>query len=210
MQAAKEDIQIDWPEVGYEPPKRDALSREIARLTVIRNQPGTRKADQIAQVDRAIAGLRIATICSSSKQTKSDLKDYEILYGSKWQEKKKKIIQNSFRTDIHFLPRIDSNIDTQSLATHSVALFRYPISIPSEILTASQSISHLSWAEYLKECQDIYSCAHEFADQRPIKILSLRSSFLPDLLSRFTNLFGRIGSPDFSRDTVEQYAKEFV
>ena len=41
-----------------------------------------------------------------------------------------------------------------------------------------------------------------------MKALRIRPRFLSDLLTRFTALYSRIGSPDFTEGTVDQYVDQ--
>jgi hypothetical protein len=207
--SAELEFNVEWATKGYEPPREETLASEIERLTLLASSQNL-AAKKKEQVQRALAGLRVSSVCRSSSKKSPDLRDVALLFGTNWTAIKRKIITNSYRSDVHFLPSDRQNSNFTWLSEHSVALFRYPISIPSEILTSSQQISEYIWPEYVKSSTVTYSSAHHFLDARPLKVLSLKSSFRSDLISRFIALYARIGSPDFSGSTIEQFAGEIA
>ncbi|WP_139333687.1 hypothetical protein [Bosea sp. TND4EK4] len=198
---------INWPEPGYEPPHEGSIDLEIIRLSQILQDQKTKEKHR-AHIERALAGLRITKNCCSTQDREANIADYDKLYGSEWSEIKEQIVKNSFRSDIHFLPKSDNSDISYGLAQHSVALMRYPITVPSEILTRAISTSEQSWPEFLSSYRSISTASVLFSKARPIKISSLKSQFMSDLLSRFTSLFSRIGSPDFSKFTITKYCAE--
>ena len=207
--SAKLEMVIDWPEKGYEPPTEDSLQSELTRLQSIVSKTKLTDADKV-HIERAAAGLRIVSICRSASKRTATVADYALLFGKNWEGIKRDIVRNSYRPDIHFLPADEQNSDELGLREHSAVLFRYPISVPSEILTAAQTVADSAWQRYMTSCAEVYSASTHFRDAMPIKILSLKASFLSDLSTRFTALYGRIGSPDFSSVTVDRYAGEIA
>jgi len=206
--SAKIDMPINWPDKGYEPPTDEALVAELARLQSL--SLGNLSPNDKAHIERAAAGLRIARVCRSSSEPKATVSDYEALFGKQWEVIRKDLVTNAYRPDIHFLPADGQKADGFTLVEHSVALFRYPISAPSEILTAAQTVHASGWQKFMHSYRSIHTAAVHFEEAKPIKVLSLKASFLPDLLSRFTALYSRIGSPDFSRETVDRYVGEIA
>lgn len=207
--SAKLELCMEWPEKGYEPPTSEALGLERQRLSRVLECP-TLSAGDKGHIERALAGLRIADICRASSQPKADIKDYALLFGKQWDGIKRDIVRNSYRTDIHFLPAAEDSSEGFGISEHSVVLFRYPISVPSEILTAAHTVSATVWSDYVSSCSDTYSASVHFSGAMPTKVLSLKPDFLSALLSRFTALFGRIGAPDFSSIILEKYVGEIV
>jgi hypothetical protein len=207
--SAKIELAIDWPEKGYEPPTEEALNSELQRLGANLKLPKLSAGDK-GHIERAAAGLRIAAVCRKSARTHADIEDYALLFGKQWEGIKRDIVRNSYRPDIHFLPAAEGISEGLGIVDHSVALFRYPLSVPSEILTAAQTVSASAWTQYVDSCSDTYSASVHFSGTMPTKVLSLKAAFLSDLLSRFTALFGRIGSPDFSSIVVDKYVGEIA
>ena len=207
--SAKIHLLGEWPEKGYEPPPEHALALESDRLKALLEGTSLPAPDR-GHIGRALAGIRILSICRSATESKVDLLDYSVLFGKNWSKMKTEIIKNSYRPDIHFLPADEQNDGSIGINNHSVVLFRYPISVPAEILTSANVVSNHSWSIYMDSCLNMYRSAIHFRNAKPIKILSLKSSFLSDLLSRFTALYGRIGSPDFSDATIDRFAGEIA
>ncbi len=202
--SAKIEMLIDWPEKGYEPPTDASLQSELIRLDSLISKACIPEADK-THIKRAVAGLSIARVCRSSSKQAAMVADYALLFGKNWDSIKRDIVRNAYRPDIQFLPADEQNLNRIGLSQHSVVLFRYPISVPSEILTAAQSVAETAWYTYTSSCAETYSAAIHFQHAMPLKVLSLKASFLSDLLTRFTSLYGRIGSPDFSGATIEKY-----
>jgi hypothetical protein len=44
--------------------------------------------------------------------------------------------------------------------------------------------------------------------RRPIKKALLRHRFVVDVIARLTNMFGRLGSPDFTTHTLERFMQD--
>lgn len=207
--SAKVDFLIEWPEKGYASPSDEAITLELKRLSDLLNQPN-RLAESKKHIERAVAGLKIASVCRSSCKTLVDIQDYALLFGKQWENIKRDIVRNSYRSDIHFLPADGEDSKEFGISEHSVVLFRYPISVPSELLTEAQRLPASAWSQYINLCSSTYSASVHFKNAMPTKILSLRGEFLSDLLTRFTGLFGRIGSPDFSSIAIDKYIGEIV
>ena len=209
INSAKFDHNLSWPEPGYQPPTDEELASELSRIDKHCTTPSIKKADK-DHLERALAGIRIARVCASSSVRAADLNDYAVLFGKKWIEMKKQIVKNSFRSDIHFLPADDQNSDETGLREHSVALLRFVISLPAELLTAAQHVAPTAWADYVSSYKRISVAAQHFEYAIPLKVLSLKSSFLADLVSRFSALYSRAGSPDFSELAIEKISGEIV
>jgi hypothetical protein len=91
---------------------------------------------------------------------------------------------------------------------HSVALFRYPLTVPVSLLDAAQDNALTDWTEATSALAVEEPMATLLAARRPLKCLRLQSRFLPDLLTKYVSLYSRIGSPDFTRETVETLSNE--
>lgn len=119
----------------------------------------------------------------------------------------RKIFTNSYKSDVHFFPALLNAGEYSAISAHSVALFRYAYSIPVEILNAAQSSNQEWWA---KDCNDLASefpIVKEFQTW-PVKLSALKDDFLSDLLSRYLGMFMRLGSRDFTSQTINQFITE--
>lgn len=116
-----------------------------------------------------------------------------------------KVVSNSFSSDIHFLPseKFMSN-EAYVLQDYSVALLRFPITVPFETLDVAKDINvinSISWKGFIEKCPN-KSCYKSFKDV-PMRGLRLNQEYLSDLLTRYIGLYVRIGSPDFDLITRE-------
>jgi hypothetical protein len=119
----------------------------------------------------------------------------------------KKIVKNAFRVDIHFLPADEKPIYSSAVPDHSIVLFRHATSIPIEIINSAQYSNDEGWSNKLPELIKIYPIAG-LLTELPIRLATLRDDFLSDLLSRYVSMQIRLGSRDFTDDTVDQYATQ--
>lgn len=138
------------------------------------------------------------------------LGDLEVCLSKKrWQHIRTQVVRNAFRSDLYFLPA-DGNTDIElsPITKHSVVLFRYPLTAPVSVLDAAQSIALSDWNEAVAKLAVEEPMANAFAGPRPLKCLRLQNRFLADLLTKFVSLYSRLGSPDFTRETVETLSNE--
>lgn len=119
----------------------------------------------------------------------------------------KKIVRNAFKVDIHFLPADEKPIYSSAVPDHSIVLFRHATSIPIEIINSAQYSNDEDWLNKLPGLKTHYPIANLFSDL-PIRLATLRDDFLSDLLSRYVSMQIRLGSRDFTDDTVDQYAAQ--
>lgn len=124
----------------------------------------------------------------------------------------KGLITNSGLPDVHFLPRERIGKDEcYILKEHSLVLFRYPITIPAEILNVAKDTDQentSSWEKYIGSKRKV-PCNIAFKEI-PLRGLQLRQDFLSDLLTRYIALYVRIGSPDFHRSHIETMLEELL
>lgn len=157
----------------------------------------SRRCEAASKVLLASRGAAVATI----EDVKSALGDKEYL------RIVSDIVRNAYSSDIHFLPA-DGRIGMSSaMKEHSVALFRYPLSLPVEVLDYANDIAVIDWPRVVSSMENEYPIMKEVG-VRPLKIGSLRSPYLADLISRFAGLHIRMGSPDFTSETVGRYVND--
>lgn len=117
------------------------------------------------------------------------------------------IIRNAYATDIHFLPTDGRKPPMSVIEEHAVVLFRYPISLPIEVLELADNIRITDW----QSARHTATADHPILQNmlvRPVRQGTLKPRFLPDLISRFAALHIRMGSPDFSAETVESFTTD--
>jgi len=139
----------------------------------------------------------------------ADLRDLETcLTKSRWRQVRTQIVRNAFRSDLYFLPADGNSDDLSPIAKHSVTLFRYPLTAPVSLLDAAQDTSLADWGEAITALAIEEPMARAFSPARPLKCLRLQNRFLADLLTKFVALYSRLGSPDFTHDTVETLSNQ--
>ncbi|MHB1056286.1 MAG: hypothetical protein ACYC0F_00205 [Rhodanobacter sp.] len=117
------------------------------------------------------------------------------------------IIRNAYAADIHFLPADGRKPPMSVIEEHSVVLFRYPVSLPIEVLELADNVRIIDWQSALEAAAADHPVLRNMS-ARPVRQGALKPRFLPDLISRFAALHIRMGSPDFSVETVKSFATD--
>ncbi|MEM7244636.1 MAG: hypothetical protein AAF533_04800 [Acidobacteriota bacterium] len=115
------------------------------------------------------------------------------------------ITNGSLNTDTHFLPTPSSEL--KAFEKPSVALFRYPITVPYECLALAEDIDGNDGEQPREWSELVDGLAEPLAGALttpPLRCQRLRSDFMADLATRFASLYVRIGSPDLDGSSVEQ------
>jgi hypothetical protein len=156
-----------------------------------------------AQV-RCRGGVRLlaSVVRGSSEEATANVRS---LLGPKdWGLLARQLVTN-YRKDLHFLPADGLDPEWSIIPNHSVVLFRYPLTAPLAIFDAAQDVTLNDWPSWIHEVESQIPLANAFRARRPLKGLTVRKDFLSDLLTRYAALYLRIGSPDFTSDTVDDY-----
>jgi len=120
----------------------------------------------------------------------------------------KGIVSNAYRQDIHFLPADEQDSAWSGVPRHSVVLFRYAFSAPVEIFECAQDISLTDWPAAIQRLSRFIPGVCAFSQERPMKRVSLKPRFLADLVTRYVAMYVRLGSPDFTHQTVTQFINQ--
>jgi hypothetical protein len=116
------------------------------------------------------------------------------------------IVRNAARVDLHFVPA-DGQYGARTTVTEpSCVLFRYPVTIPVDILDAANDLTQ-DWEAFTAKLGARYPLAATFK-QRPIKKLNVKNRFFADLISRYLALYLRLGSPDFGPSQIGHFLSE--
>lgn len=121
-----------------------------------------------------------------------------------------KIVRNSYKSDIHFLPCDGQPLEWSGVVSHSVALFRYPFAVSCAALDITQNTDCANWKEDVNNHSLRISCINPFGDERPLKRLSVKPRFIADLITRFVGVHIRLGAPSFSILTVQDYVNDLI
>ena len=159
-----------------------------------------------AELGRLSAYLKYLIAAANGSANASNLKDF--FKTDKFKGILKKLVENSLKPDIHFLPSDDLPIEYSAVGSHSIVLFRYPLSLPIEHLNEVRTMSsEEEWWAHVQKRKGVEKVLSSFGEW-PIKLACLRKEFYGDLLSRYVNMFVRLGSPDFDDASVANFASE--
>lgn len=118
-----------------------------------------------------------------------------------------RLVTNAFKPDIHFLPADAQAFGARPVPAHSVVLFRYPLTVPISLLDHAQNTTETQWKSGQRGAVPYAAVASQMPDW-PVKLASLRNDFLGDLISRYIGVHIRLGSDDFTEQTVRQFCEE--
>jgi len=172
------------------------LADEISKLETIKNSNLT---------VRIRSGLNHLSSMMSGTSSSADMQSLSVFFGKNIDRILQRIVRNSFANDIHFLPPDNNPVEWSVIKEPSLVLFRYPLTAPIEVFNSAQDIHITDWAAQIDSLSIHFLTAREFAKNRPLKVLVIESHFMHDLLTRFICLYARIGSPDFSDDTISRF-----
>lgn len=156
---------------------------------------------------RIVAGMRILKLIADKEIHAVPQSDLRLLFGKEWSEILEKFIRNSY-TFCHFLPQDQQDLEWSGVPMHSIALFRYPITAPVALFDFAQDTNLNDWEHTMNACVAAMPIASSFMGERPIKLLTLRSPFVADLLTRYVAIHVRLGAPDFSRSAITKFCFE--
>jgi hypothetical protein len=200
---------LDIPGVGPvsgEGMSADDLSDQLLALEQVLGGAGINKSQKTC-CERYLNGGRHLQRVGRGEQ--ANIQELEVCLGkNRWQQIRNRVVTNALRTDLYFLPADGNDIDFSPIETHSLVLFRYPLTIPVSILNSAQELSLADWTTAVRSL-----CAHEpMAEScalfRPLKCLRLQNVFLADLLTKYASLYSRLGSPDFTSESVDAISSE--
>jgi hypothetical protein len=152
---------------------------------------------------RARAGMEVIECIRTAMQpTRETLTQ---LFGEKrFIEVATGLVKNSHRLDTHFLPSDAQNVEWSAVFQPSLVLFRYAFSAPVVLFDLAQDVPETAWGASLTGLVGTYPGVTAFASQRPLKRARVRERFIADLLTRYTGIHSRLGSPDFSAVSVAE------
>lgn len=160
-------------------------------------------------VKRAIAGYQIVRLQHEAGLVAPKTGLVRTLFGeSAFEKLLKELLRNAYRLDLHFLPHDKQEIAWSAVPAHSVVLFRYAFSAPVEVLECAQDTQQQDWRACVSSMSASRQGVSTFAEVRPIKLARLKPRFLSDLLTRYVAMYVRLGSPDFSAETISTFATE--
>lgn len=161
------------------------------------------------KIDKSVCGLSMLKKMHQPGLEEQNYSDLLSFWGGKeYKDKMANIVRNKFRSDIYFLPSDRQRDGVSAISKHSVVMFRYPISLPTDILDVASNLDVVNWQEAMDKMSDAMPVSAIFKSNRPMKKARLRERFLADLLSKYVSLYMRIGSPDMHERLVLEIDSE--
>lgn len=195
---------LDWIAKPSDMPSLDAIQRVIEDATSILDSKCSEKVRTAS--NRCLAAAGVLKACRAGGSATHDVvraalgdKEYRRILTD--------IVRNAYSADVHFLPYDGRHGAVSAMKEHSVALFRYPLSLPVELLQAANDIGMVDWPREISRLSLEHPIAAN-APTRPLKTATLKPPYLADLISRFAGLHIRMGSPDFTVETVGEYVQD--
>lgn len=183
-----------WREHRYELPLKSELDEFNVKVGEIKNKDAKYSLD---------CGIKILTAVASDELIQVPAGWIEGCFGKKQtQEIFERVVKNSYSTDLHFLPSDGLRRDYSAVPTNSIALFRYPLSVPLHVLDAAIETPSYTWSAHAASLTQRFPAARSFSTLRPIKLGTLEPRFFADLLTRYLSLMIRLGAPSFDADGV--------
>lgn len=204
--SGKFEYSMPWSAHPYRPPSISAIESAVLAINQHLGEK-QRSAEVILFLERAKAALEI---CKQIASCQIKNIGTELLSASfkDWSGIKSRLITNSQSAYMHFLPADGQSEAFSGLPEHSLVLFRYPLTVPVEVLDLAANTTQENWENVAHANVDAVPFLNNYLGQMPMKRLSMKAEFLADLLSRYVIVYNRIGSPDFTASTVGRFSSE--
>jgi hypothetical protein len=188
--------------LGYELPGLLLLEHDRQLLSTERTALPA-EAKKSAAIKRILAGLDFLLRLRRGERA-NELSNLSVIFGEKELKKMiERIVRNNFSADIHFLPADGKEPTLSSMPWHSVVLFRYPTSLPLALLAIAEDLGAANWVASLDANRSAFPSCHHLTERRPLRVSTVKPRFFSDIVARFVALQVRLGSPDFSSDSIE-------
>ncbi|MCA8294033.1 hypothetical protein LGN19_09530 [Burkholderia sp. AU30198] len=192
----------------FSPPPIDTIIRTEVKLNDLTSDTKTGLKEKSA-AEKSIACIEILKKIHDGELSECDAKLICNALGTKSAKTLyENIIKNSHSIDLHFLPKDNQPIEWSAIDSHSLVLFRYPITAPVDLFDEAQEIATRDWHSSVAKVAKKVPAAAAFAEIRPMKRAVLKSGFFADLLTRYAAMHVRVGSPDFTQTTIGNYISD--
>jgi hypothetical protein len=206
-----EQAGLNWESIKtglFTPPPidvLDSLRRQCGDALKVERQPEKHKV----AIQRCVVILDILQMCSAPGTKCASTDSVVFALGEKsYRDTVRRIVTNSQPLDVHFLPPDRQAPEWSAVPYPSVALFRYPFTASLELLDDAQDVTVKEWDGVLAKYSSVLPSTAAFSAERPMKRATVKPRFMSDLLTRYVGLHVRLGSPDFTEATVEEYVSE--
>lgn len=187
------------------PSRYDLIGVEsLERLVNVKSDAGG-KALQQGEIDRLNGYLAYVQASSRGVATATHLRGF--IKADRISAYLGRLVTNALKPDVHFLPKDGKPDSYSAIPVHSVVQFRYPLSIPIAALAAAESMLACQWTEHtISNSTKIPILRHMPA--WPIKLAALQGEFLSDMVARYLSMYIRLGSSDFTEQSVLDMSRE--
>lgn len=179
------------------------LVRELEGLTLDKSKAAMRP--------RCISGCKLVDAARSRSLPSAEISALVAeLFGANWNAIKSRIIRNSYRSDLYFIPPDYQPIEWSAVPRHSLVLLRYLMTVPTYFMDQANSSDERDWASRRKALidQKLHWCEQCHESLPPLRTLRLKECFLSDLLTKLVGIYVRIGAPDLEETTLRKIEKE--
>jgi hypothetical protein len=190
----------------FPPPRFELVSDEdlealIGAGTDTRNRPLAEH-----EMLRIQAYKRYVKASRSGIATIAHVKDF--FKADRFETMTSRLVANAFKPDIHFLPADALAYGARPVPAHSVVLFRYPLTVPAAVLDVAQHSTEAQWKSPHQRTGGGYEELLTQMPEWPVKLASLKNEFLSDLISRYLGVHIRLGSADFTEQTIRTFCDD--
>jgi hypothetical protein len=186
------------------------LDAFVERIKERSRSPGMGAKERVA-AERALAGISVLRKGHGASVREPSGTELTTLFGlSNFVQTVQRLVTNSHRADMHFLPSDGQRTEWSAIPEPSVALFRYVFSAPIGIFDCAQDVSRPDWAHETRRISSTTTGVSSFAARRPMKRQTMRPRFAADLLTRYVAMHVRLGAPDFTDASIDAYVADVV
>lgn len=184
----------------------NSLNYELKEKINTLNLPKDKKNDQL-RICKAFEFL-------SDQPAKFIDKDgshiFDVILGKNWKNIKSKIIRNSYRNDLYYLPPDNQATEWSPIPVHAVALLRYLITVPTSFLNCAYESDERNWPKNRNNLieKKYFWCYQCHESLPPLRALRLKDAFLSDLLTKLISIYVRLGAPDLHPTVLAKIESE--
>jgi hypothetical protein len=191
-----EDV-LEYPET--------VANHTLAAIDAFLAKKGLSQKEKVS-LERSRSGIRLLEIAKDKSSPDSAPALAETLFGTKEMKGiSEKIIANSYRPDIHFLPP-DGQIEAWAgVKEPSVALFRHVSSLSIELFDRANNVQEVDWRAAVAGLGYSEEMERMLSRKRPMKRVSVSHRFYADLVTRYVAMNSRLGAPSFGASDIATY-----
>ena len=156
------------------------------------------------KTERANAGVVLLNDIAAGR-VREPRQLFKLLFAKGFKKLVEDIVRNN-RPDTHFLPKDGQPEAYSAILEHSVILLRYPLTVPIELMDGIDYSAGTDWKARYVGTAYLRKSLTMFGDDPPIKMGRVREPYMKIIITRYTGMFARLGSPDFSPQWCHNFA----